>query len=102
MSRVPLPPLLLIALALSVPAAAVPHPWAGTGQDAAGQAAEVDAGPGVVSGLVEDALGGAVAGALVRATCGVVVRETHTGADGRFDLRGLPAIPWWRRTQPAA
>lgn len=34
-----------------------------------------------------------MAGALVRATCGAVVRETHTGADGHFDLRGLPAVP---------
>jgi hemoglobin/transferrin/lactoferrin receptor protein len=46
-----------------------------------------------VSGLVEDALGGAVAGAVVRAVCGIVVREIRTDAAGRFTLTGVPGVP---------
>ncbi len=46
-----------------------------------------------ISGLVEDALGGAIAGALVRATCGDVVREVRTDTAGRFVLGGLPHVP---------
>ncbi len=49
------------------------------------------AGPAVISGLVEDALGGAVAGAAVHATCGGVTRETRTDGAGRFTIDGLPA-----------
>ena len=49
-------------------------------------------GPGLVSGLVEDALGGALADATVRATCGGVARETRTDSTGRFVIEGLPAV----------
>lgn len=44
-----------------------------------------------VSGLVEDMLGGAVAGAAVRAQCGAITAETRTDASGEFSIAGLPA-----------
>jgi len=44
----------------------------------------------VVSGLVEDTLGGAVASATVRATCEALTREVATDASGRFMMTGLP------------
>ena len=45
----------------------------------------------MVTGLVEDALGGALTSATVRATCGAVTREALTDAAGRFVIEGLPA-----------
>lgn len=44
-----------------------------------------------IRGLVEDTLGGAVAGAVVRATCGATRLETRSDTAGRFAMRGLPA-----------
>ncbi|HTU99834.1 MAG TPA: TonB-dependent receptor [Luteitalea sp.] len=61
-------------------------PAVGTGQDARSPRP----GTGVVSGLVEDPLGGAVSGATVRATCGATHRDTSTDGTGRFVLVDLP------------
>ena len=45
----------------------------------------------VITGLVEDTLGGAIAAATVRASCGGSTRETRTDGTGRFVLAGVPA-----------
>ena len=41
---------------------------------------------------MEDALGGALANATVRAICGGAVRDTRTDPTGRFIIEGLPAV----------
>jgi len=43
-----------------------------------------------VTGLVQDALGGAVGGADIFVACGPIWRHTSTDADGRFTIAGLP------------
>ena len=45
----------------------------------------------VIHGLVEDTLGGAIADATVRVTCGPVTRDVRTDATGRFVVDDLPA-----------
>ncbi|BCS31627.1 hypothetical protein TBR22_A08290 [Luteitalea sp. TBR-22] len=45
---------------------------------------------GLVTGIVEDALGGALDAATVRVICGAVARETRTDATGRFLVEALP------------
>lgn len=45
----------------------------------------------LITGLVEDTLGGAVAHAIVRARCGAASLETRTDAAGRFTLTAVPA-----------
>ncbi|WP_396624894.1 TonB-dependent receptor domain-containing protein [Luteitalea sp.] len=70
---------LLLALAVVSPTA-----------PARAQAAATAPLDGLVAGLVEDALGGALDAATVRVTCGTVVREARTDATGRFVIEGLP------------
>lgn len=53
-------------------------------------AAQQDGGR-AIGGLVEDTLGGAVAGAAVQATCGATRAQARTDAAGRFSISGLPA-----------
>jgi len=76
MSRASCAPLLLLTAA-----------WCLAGTAAHAQPAAVR----TISGLVEDTLGGAVAGAVVRATCGATRAETRSDAAGRFAMAGLPA-----------
>jgi len=44
-----------------------------------------------VGGIVEDTLGGAIGGAVVRAQCGELRAETRTDAAGQFVIEHLPA-----------
>ena len=46
--------------------------------------------PGSIEGTVKDATGGALTGAMVTAA-GPVTRSERTGAQGRFEIKGLPA-----------
>ena len=45
----------------------------------------------VISGTVEDLVGGAAAGATVTVECGATVTETTADADGAFEVAGLPS-----------
>lgn len=69
----------------------LPHPLAGSPSAQAAAPRQPELGDAVITGLVEDTLGGAIADADVHATCGPLTRQARTDAAGRFSLTDLPA-----------